>query len=204
MIIDLAKMSTSQVYFSLTQTVIPRPIAWVLSRYADGQYNLAPFSYFNAVCSDPPLVMISVGRKPDGNFKDTKMNIEERGAFVIHLVDENNLDAMNESSATLPYGESELAATGLSTVEFEGFEVPRIASAPVAFACTRYQVIQLGNTPQNLILGQVHRIFVDDAVVGEDAKGRAKVLAERIRPVGRLGPSEYVTFGEILRKVRPQ
>lgn len=56
MIIDLAKMSTSQVYFSLTQTVIPRPIAWVLSRYADGQYNLAPFSYFNAVCSDPPLV----------------------------------------------------------------------------------------------------------------------------------------------------
>lgn len=204
MIIDLASLSPAQVYFSLIQTVIPRPIAWVLSRYPDGQYNLAPFSYFNAVCSDPPLVMISIGRKPDGNFKDTKMNVEAHAEFVVHLVDEDSLDAMNESSATLPYGESELAATGLATTDFEGFAMPRIASARVAFACTRYQVIQLGGTPQNLVLGQVHRIFVDDAVVGEDAKGRTKIHADRIRPVGRLGASEYVTFGEILRKARPQ
>ena len=204
MIIDLATMSPNQVYFSLVQTVIPRPIAWVLSRYPDGKYNLAPFSYFNAVCSDPPLVMVSIGRKPDGSFKDTKMNIESHREFVVHLVGEDTLDAMNESSATLPYGESELEATGLATAAFEGFDMPRIASAKVAFACTRYQVIQLGGTPQNLVLGEVHRIFVDDTVVGEDAKGRPKIHADRIRPVSRLGASEYATFGEILRKTRPQ
>ncbi len=203
MIIDLAPLSAPQVYFSLIQTVIPRPIAWVLSQYPDRRYNLAPFSYFNAVCSAPPLIMISVGRKPDGSFKDTKMNIEERAEFVVHLVDEDTIDAMNESAASLDFGESELDTTGLETTDFDGFAVPRLARAKVAFACSRYQVIQVGTTPQSLILGEVHRIHVDDSVVGEDAKGRTKIHADRIRPVGRLGPNEYVTFGELLHRRRP-
>lgn len=203
MIIDLSTMTPAQAYFSLIQTVIPRPIAWVLSENEGGDFNLAPFSYFNALCSDPPLVMISIGRKPDGSFKDTKVNIEERPEFVIHLVDEDTLDAMNETSASLPYGASELAEAGLHTTDFDGFSLPRLAEAKVAFACSRYQVIQIGGTPQNLILGQVHRIHVDDSVVGEDAKGRTKIHADRIRPVGRMGASEYVTFGEIIRKTRP-
>lgn len=203
MIIKLDTMTPQQVYFSLIQTVIPRPIAWVLSRNEEGDFNLAPFSYFNAVCSDPPLVMISIGRKPDGSFKDTKVNIEERPEFVIHLVDEDTLDAMNQSSASLPYGRSELAESGLATTDFDGFALPRLEAAKVAFACTRYQVVQLGATPQNLVLAQVHRIHVDDSVVGEDDKGRMKIHADRIRPVGRMGASEYVTFGEIIRKTRP-
>ncbi len=204
MIIDLSAQTPAKVYFSLIQTVIPRPIAWVLSENATaGSFNLAPFSYFNAVCSDPPLIMVSIGRKPDGSFKDTKVNIEERPAFVVHLVDETTLDAMNASSATLSYGESELAAAGLATTEFESFSLPRLADARVAFACRRYQVIQVGATPQSLVLGQVERIFVDDSVVGKDDKGRSKILADKISPVGRLGPNEYVTFGEIVRRVRP-
>ncbi len=188
MIIDLSTLSPPQVYFNLIQTVIPRPIAWVLSENAGGDYNLAPFSYFNAVASDPPLVMISIGRKPNGEFKDTKVNIEDRPNFVIHLVDEDTLDAMNETSATLPYGESELERAG---------------RAKVAFACRRHQVIQVGNGPQNLVLGEVLRIHLDDEVVGEDDKGRMKIHADRIRPVGRMGASEYVSFGEIIRRRRP-
>ncbi len=203
MIIDLSTLSPPQVYFNLIQTVIPRPIAWVLSENAGGDYNLAPFSYFNAVASDPPLVMISIGRKPNGEFKDTKVNIEDRPNFVIHLVDEDTLDSMNETSATLPYGESELERAGLELVDFDGFALPRLARAKVAFACRRHQVIQVGNGPQNLVLGEVLRIHLDDAVVGEDDKGRMKIHADRIRPVGRMGASEYVSFGEIIRRRRP-
>ncbi len=203
MIIDFSELSPQQAYFNLIQTVIPRPIAWVLSENENADFNLAPFSFFNTVCSDPPLILVSIGRKPDGSDKDTKINIEERPDFVIHLVDEDSLDAMNESSATLPYGESEVDRANLETTPFEGFRLPRLKCAKVAFACTRYQVIQLGNTPQNLILGQVQRIYLDNSVVGEDHKGRMKILTDRIRPVGRMGASEYISFGEIISKSRP-
>lgn len=204
MIIDLSTLSPAQVYFTMIQTIIPRPIAWVLSPFADGGYNLAPFSYFNAVCADPPLVLVSTGRKPGGAFKDTKTNIEQQPLFVVHIVDEDNLEAMNASSATLDHGESEVSKLGLETVPFDGFDLPRLASAKVALACSRYQVIQVGNAPQSLILGEVHRVFVDDAVIGEDAKGRQKIHADRIRPVSRLGASEYATFGEVVRLARPE
>ncbi|GJL81526.1 MAG: hypothetical protein DHS20C01_11600 [marine bacterium B5-7] len=203
MLIDLNKLTPQQVYFTLIQTVIPRPIAWVLSENEGGSYNLAPFSYFNAVCSDPPLVMISIGRKPDGAFKDTKINIEERPDFVIHIVDEDTLDDMNASSATLPYGASELAEVGLETTAIDDFPLPRLKRVKVAFACTRHQVLQLGGSPQSIVFGEVKKVFVEDSVVGEDAKGRAKILADKIRPVGRMGASEYLSFGEIIRKARP-
>ena len=107
MIIDFAELSPSQAYFTMIQTVIPRPIAWVMSVNEGGNYNLAPFSYFNAVCSDPPLLLISVGKKPDGSFKDTRVNIEQRKEFVVHVAHRGLLDELNDSSATLPYGESD-------------------------------------------------------------------------------------------------
>ena len=118
--IDLSDLSPAQVYFTLIQTVIPRPIAWVLSENANGTHNLAPFSYFNAVCANPPLLMISVGRKPDGSFKDTRVNIEQRHDFVIHIVQLSMLEAMNQSSATLPAGVSEIRQLGLALTGFPG------------------------------------------------------------------------------------
>jgi len=203
MILDLSSMSPAQVYANMIQSVIPRPIAWVLSENQAGDYNLAPFSYFSAVCSDPPLLMISVGRKPDGSQKDTKVNIEERGEFVIHIVDEDNLDDMNTSSATLPYGQSEVSEIGAELIPFEGSRLPRLKSSRIAFACRRYQTLQLGNGPQNVIFGEVSHIYIDDSIIGEDPKGRLKVLADELRPVGRMGAGEYVSFGEILFRQRP-
>ena len=86
MYLDLSQLSASQVYFTMTQTLIPRPIAWVLSDNGNDSLNLAPFSYFNAVSSDPPLIMLSVGFKPDGTHKDTAINIEQRKDFIVHLI----------------------------------------------------------------------------------------------------------------------
>ncbi|ROR34422.1 flavin reductase family protein [Inmirania thermothiophila] len=205
MYVDLDALAPDQVYFTLTQTVIPRPIAWVLTGNADGSLNLAPFSYFNAVASDPPLVMLSIGRKPtDGGPKDTCRNIAERGRFVIHIAHRELLDALNESSATLPYGESELERLGLALEPFEGFDLPRLAACRIAMACERFAIHEIGAAPQALILGRVRRIWYDDAVAEHDPRGRLVVHAERVDPIARLGASEYVTFGAIERRRRPR
>lgn len=202
--IDLDSLTPDQVYFRMTQTLIPRPIAWVLSENADGSLNLAPFSYFNAVCSDPPLVMISVGKKPDGSNKDTRVNIEARGHFVVHIAHGDQVRAVSDSSATLASGDSEVARLGLTTAPFEGFGLPRLADCRIAYACERWEIREIGGAPQSLILGRVRRIFVDDAVATPDERGRLYVDAAKVSPLGRLGPDQYLVGGEVIRVPRPR
>ena len=113
MVIDLSALKPAQVYFHMVQTLIPRPIAWVLSETEQDKYNLAPFSYFNAVCSDPPLIMLSVGKKPDGRLKDTHVNIEQHKDFIIHIAHRDMLQDLNASSATLDASISELEQLGV-------------------------------------------------------------------------------------------
>ena len=131
------------------------------------------------------------------------MNIEERERFVIHIAHRELAEPMTASSATLAAGESELEQLKLATVPFEGFELPRLAQCRVAYACERYSIQEIGGTPQSLILGRVRSIYVDDAVLRRDDRGRTRVAAEKVDPLGRLGADEYVTFGEILRIRRP-
>ncbi len=204
MYFDLSQLTPGQVYVRMIQTLIPRPIAWVLSENADGGFNLAPFSYFNAVCSDPPLIMLSLGKKPDGSPKDTRVNIERRSRFVIHIAHKEQAEALTASSATLPAGDSELERLGLETVPFEDFGLPRLADCRVAYACERYRIEEIGGTPQSLILGLVKAIYVDDAVTREDDKGRIQVDAKGIDPLGRLGADQYISFGELIRVPRPK
>ncbi len=203
MYIDFSELSARQVYGVMIQTIIPRPVAWVLSENANGRLNLAPFSYFNAVCSDPPLVMLSIGRKPDGTEKDTRVNIKQRTHYVVHRASRNLARPMTASSATLPAGESELEKLGLKTVEFEGSPLPRLGDCRLALACQLFDVRELGPSGQALILGRVNRLFVDDTVVTFDAKGRINISAEKVDPLGRLGGSQYVTFGQVLDIPRP-
>lgn len=198
MIIDLAELSPNQAYHTMTQTVVPRPIAWVLSEHDNGELNLAPFSYFNAVCSTPPVVMLSIGAKPDGSDKDTFHNIVARKKFVIHLATPELAPKVTRTAALLEAGESELEFAQLDVVPFDGFELPRLKDAPLAFACELYKLDTIGDRDQNLVFGRLERIWVDDAVVAEDAKGRMKIQADTLNPLGRLGGSEYVSMGEIL------
>ncbi len=204
MYFDLSQLTPGQVYVRMIQTLIPRPIAWVLSENADAGFNLAPFSYFNAVCSDPPLIMLSVGKKPDGSYKDTRVNIEQRSRFVIHIAHKAQAQDLTASSATLPAGDSELQRLGLETVPFEGFGLPRLKDCRVAYACERYRIEEIGGTPQSLILGLVKAIYVDDAVTRQDGKGRIQADARKIDPLGRLGTDEYVSFGDLIRVPRPK
>ena len=204
MILDLSALKPAQVYFHMIQTLVPRPIAWVLSEIKQDRYNLAPFSYFNAVCSDPPLIMLSVGKKPDGSFKDTRVNIEQRRDFVVHIAHSDMLQDLNQSSATLDADISELDQLGIETTMFEGSRLPRIRACKVAYACECYQIHELGSTPQSIIYGRVNHIYIDDDITSVNEKGRLKVHADKLEPIARLGADEYMSFGDIIRMNRPK
>jgi flavin reductase (DIM6/NTAB) family NADH-FMN oxidoreductase RutF len=203
MFYDFDKMKPSAIYYCMMQTLIPRPIAWVLSENENLTYNLAPFSYFNAVCSDPPLVMISVGKKPDGGHKDTRVNIEQREHFIIHIASENLLEPLNDSAETMPAGVSEVDRLGLATTSWQGSRLPRLSECDIAYACHCYDIQEIGHTGQSLILGQVDSVYVNDEVMGLDDKGRAKTMADKVNPLGRLGAGEYMSFGRVLKINRP-
>lgn len=203
MYIDLTQLKAPQVYFHMMQTLIPRPVAWVLSENKTGSYNLAPFSYFNAVCSDPPLIMLSIGLKPDGSPKDTRVNIGERKNFIIHIAHHDLLEPLNASSATLPANESEIEKLGLATCAFEGAPLPRLEQCRIAYACECYQLQQLGNTAQIIIYGRVNSIYIDDTITSKNDKGHLKVHADKLDVIARLGANEYMQAGEIIHLKRP-
>ena len=204
MYLNFEQLSPSQRYFTMTQSILPRPIAWVLSDNGDGSHNLAPFSYFNAVCSDPALIMISIGHKPDGSCKDTLVNIRERGHFVVHIPHSEQAAKVTETSRTLDHGVSELDGLNMPLTKFEGFTLPRLTQCHLAFACQSYQIQELGNGPQYLLLGEVKGLYADDAVASVNDRGRVKLEAAAIDPLARLGSSEYGTLGEVLEVSRPK
>lgn len=196
--IDFSQLSANQAYFTMTQSILPRPVAWVLSEHANGEYNLAPFSYFSAVCSDPPIIMLSIGHKPDGSLKDTYRNIIERNHFVVHLAHSGQAEAVTRTARPLPEGESEVLLAGLELESFTNSSLLRVKGARIAMDCELYEVKEIGNKPQFLVFGLVKHLYVDDSAVTTDAKGRMKIAADKVDPLGRLGGSEYVTFGDIL------
>lgn len=202
MIIDLGKLGSGDKHGVMTQIIIPRPIAWVLSDNGNGTWNFAPFSFFSGVCSDPPLVMISIGRRPYGAKKDTWVNIEERSDFVIHLADTTHGEEISQSSAGIPHGESELDLVGMVTETVKGERLPRVVGPKVAMFCTRHAIHEVGNKPQGLILGEIHRIWLDDDVA-QAADGSIQIDAARLEPLSRLGGLEYADLGPIREIAKP-
>jgi flavin reductase (DIM6/NTAB) family NADH-FMN oxidoreductase RutF len=204
MYLQLDSLTPDQVYFTLIQSLVPRPIAWVLTQNSNQSYNLAPFSFFNAVCSDPPLIMLSLGKKPNGSLKDTLINIEQNRCFTVHIAHRELLPALNQSSASLKYGESELDDLNLELCEFDQHPLPRIKCCRVAYACECYEIHSLGNTPQRIIYGKVNQCYFDDTVVTVSEQGRVKLHADRLDPIARLGANEYAGLGKIIQLARPK
>jgi flavin reductase (DIM6/NTAB) family NADH-FMN oxidoreductase RutF len=114
------------------------------------------------------------------------------------------LEALNASSAGLPAGQSELDALDLPTVPFEGSRLPRLRDSRIALCCECYEIIELGDAPQSLILGRVNRLYVDDGLIVDDAKGRTRIDLRRLDPLARLGAGQYARLGEILDLARPK
>jgi flavin reductase (DIM6/NTAB) family NADH-FMN oxidoreductase RutF len=201
--IDLESLSSSQVYHLMTQSVIPRPIAWVLTESENKSYNLAPFSYFTAVSSQPPLLMISVGKKPTGEWKDTKLNAVSTEKLVIHIPSVGSEEQVTKTSATLAYGHSEVEENDIKLVDFEGFDLPRVEGCAIAFGCSLFQVQEIGDAPQSLIFAQIESIFIDDSMVS-DSDNRLNIDALTINPLTRLGGSEFANLDQVITVSRPQ
>jgi len=196
--IDYSKLSANKAYFTMTQSILPRPVAWVLSENAIGGYNLAPFSFFTAVCNDPPILMLSVAHKTDGAMKDTYNNIISRKNFVVHLAHRGQAQQVTQTALELPENESEVEHAGLSLVPFNNSSLPRIDGARIAMNCELYDVKEIGNAPHFLVFGRIKNLFIDDDAVELDTKGRIKIAADKIDPITRLGGSDYMTFGDII------
>ena len=200
--IDFKKLSAAQTYFTLIQTVIPRPIAWVLTENESKDYNVAPFSYFTAVSSDPALLMFSIGKKKDSDMKDTLRNIRDRNQFVIHIADINLADQVNQSAKALPYGESELNAIGLETTMIDNFPIPRISKAKVAFACSLYDIKEIGNTPMSMVFAEIEHAVINDEIITEN-DNRYMIESEKLNPLSRLGGNDYAELAKPFTLSRP-
>ena len=138
-----------------------------------------------------------------GSEKDTLRNIRQRSQFVIHIASDSQLDVLNQSSATLPPGESEVEASGLTTTSVDGFHMPRLSDCKIALMCERYEIQPIGDKGQMLLFGEVKEIYLDDDSVEDKGNDRLKVLANKVQPLGRLGAGEYSSFGSILKAKRP-
>lgn len=202
--LNFTDLSANQRYHVMTQTIIPRPIAWVLTDSGDENFNLAPFSYFTAVSSKPALLMISVGKKPNGDNKDTLTNVLKNKKMVIHIASEQQAELVTKTAATLAHGESELANSGLTTSVFDGFPLPRLTQCDIAYGCELYEIKELGDVPQTLIFVEIKQLFISDTVVSQDAKQRMNVVADKVKPLARLGGGEYASITAPFSIQRPK
>jgi len=202
MIIDCSQYPTDQLYFLMIQLIIPRPIAWVLSDNGTGNYNLAPFSFFNGVASNPPLLMISVGWKDELTRKDTWVNIKERSHFVVHIPSVDQVHEVSDTSTVFPHGVSEIDKFHLSLEKVEGWSLPRVKDAKIAFFCERYAIYEIGDDPQGMILGKINGICMNDELISKN-KDRLVIDPLKVNPLLRLGGNHYAHLGEILTVQRP-
>jgi len=201
MLIDVANSGVVETYRTLVEIVTPRPIAWVTSVDSEGRVNLAPFSFFNAFGANPPVVVFSPTRRRDGSKKDTLLNVEATGEFVLNAAVESLAEQVNLSAKELPPGTSEVELTGLSLLPSVKVRVPRIAEAPVNVECVVRQIVPVGDGPLsgNLVIGEVVVIHVDDRVLGPTGH----VDPHKLRTIARLGGDDYSRTTDIFSMKRP-
>ncbi|MNP26193.1 Flavoredoxin [compost metagenome] len=198
--IDPSMITERDNYKLLIGSIIPRPIAFVTSVSEDGTLNGAPFSYFNIVSSHPPMISLSIQRS-GGQRKDTAQNIMDSQQFVVHIVDQDNVEKINLTAASLPPDESEITMAGLTPVTSEKVEVPGIQEAKVRFECVLEHILELGGTNSpgcDLIIGRVVQYHIEDDII---ENGRIDPIG--LRAVSRLAGNSYAQIGEIFEIERP-
>ena len=185
---DFAELSPAERYKLLGGLVVPRPIALVTTRDRDGRANAAPFSFFNVLAEEPPLVVLGLGISTAGGAKDTTNNIRDSGEFVVNLVDEPLAEAMNLCAIDLPPEVSELDLADLELLPGEAVAPGRIAAAPVSMECRRYVTLQPG-PERYVVLGEVLVLHVRDGILDP---ARLRVDRDAYAPIGRLFGGGYV------------
>src|SRR5262245_12553607 len=201
MIIDVGSTDVVTVYRALVSVIVPRPIAWVTTVDDRERVNLAPFSFFNAFGANPPIVVFSPTLRRDGTKKDTLLNLEAVGEFVLNAAVESLAEKLNATSAELQRGMSEVEHAGLTLLPSVKVKPPRVAESPVHLECRVRQLMSIGDGPiaANLVIGEVIFIHIEDRVL--DASGQ--VDPRKLRAIARLGGSDYCRTGDLFQMERP-
>jgi flavin reductase (DIM6/NTAB) family NADH-FMN oxidoreductase RutF len=188
--LDLEKAQGREAYNLLIGLVAPRPIALVTSMNEDGRLNAAPFSAYNYLCTDPPIIGMGVTDRPTGGFvpKDTARNIRRTGEFVVNVVTEDLAHQMNICATDFPAEVDELEMAGLTTTPSQIVKVPRIEQAHAALECREYTTMEIGRS--RIILGRVVAIYIEDKFIDQNGP---YVRAEELHAIGRMnGLGSYV------------
>ncbi|MCA1032419.1 flavin reductase family protein [Bacillus timonensis] len=195
MFIDPSNLNKQENYKLLIGSVLPRPIAFVTSLTTDGIVNGAPFSFFNVVGTEPPMISISCNRKPGGIMKDTAKNITQQEEFVVHIVDSENVSRINETSTDYPSHLSEIEAEGFTKVASTKVKVPGVKEAKIRMECKLYQWLPLGGKDgkpnTDLLIGEVVCFHIDD-----DLYYDGKINTEKLDPISRLAGTVYAEIGD--------
>jgi flavin reductase (DIM6/NTAB) family NADH-FMN oxidoreductase RutF len=199
--VDFAAVSGGVRYKLMAGAIVPRPIAFVSTISAAGVGNLAPFSFFNGVSSEPPCLVFSVTRKSNGDKKDTLRNIEETGSFVVNTVSEWMAGPMNETSADYPYGVDEMLKVGLTPLPSLKVKAFRVKEAAIQMECALEKVVEIGEGAgsSSLVVGRILLMHAR-----EDIYNEGKIDAAALRPVARLGGPHYGKLGELFELPRPK
>lgn len=204
--LDPQQIGSKATYKLLIGAIVPRPIAFVSTTNAEGIGNLAPFSFFNGVSSNPPAVMIAITRKPHpdqpNNKKDTLRNIESTGQFVVNTVNEWIAEPMNQCSSEYPYGVNEMEKVGLTPLPSLKVRPPRVKESSIHFECELYDTLEVGDGSEGsstIVVGRIVMLHIDSA-----AYENGKIILEKIQPISRLAGTSYGRTTGVFDLPRPR
>lgn len=201
--LDPSTLSHQSIYKILTGSILPRPIGWISSIDLEGRPNLAPFSFFNVVCSNPPtLLFCPMIRGVDGSPKDTLNNVRQTGEFVVNIVTEDLLKAMNDTSIEAPSEFNEFEFAGLTLSPSVTVRPPRVLESPIHFECKVNQIVDINNAPGggSIVIGTITHIHAEERVM----LGTDKINLTALQPIGRLMGAAYCRVEQVVELDRPK
>lgn len=196
--IDPVTLTERENYKFLIGSIIPRPVAFVTTVSEDGILNGAPFSYFNIVSSNPPMISLSIQRK-DGQHKDTARNILQSKEFVVHIVDEENVGQINETAASLPPEQSEVELANLTPIDSVKVTTPGVKEAKIRMECVLEHALELGEQSTDFIIGKVVQFHIK-----EELYSKGRIDQTGLAAISRLAGNDYAKIGEVFTIERPK
>jgi flavin reductase (DIM6/NTAB) family NADH-FMN oxidoreductase RutF len=196
--INPGELPRKEVYKLITGSLIPRAIAWVSTVNSEGQPNLAPFSFFTAVGSTPPMILFCPGtRGPNNADKDSYHNARASGEFVVNFVNKATAEAMNITATDVPPDVNEFERAGLTAIDSKIVAVPRVKESPIQFECKLHQIVDLPGA--HIVIGEVVYMHFDEAVY----KAGNYIDYAAYQPIGRLAGNMYAHVNDLFELLRP-
>ena len=205
MIFDPNEIPFQETHKLMIGSIVPRPIAFVSTQSKNGKNNVAPFSYFNGVCSKPPTIMFAPARRGwDGEEKDTLINIRDTEEFVVNIVSESFAEKMVMCATDFDSDVDEFEISGLNTADSQKIKPPRVEEAKISFECKLNQIVEIGDGSAGsgfVVIGTIVLFHIDDDIYDD-----GRILLNQLEPLGRLAGNWYTRLTDtlkIVRKVKP-